>query len=169
MRVYRRPALVAGLVLMVALVAGGGPATAQDADCARSLWATPIETLDLPEGWSWNYLYPSDAGWEGYIEFRRPEEDQFGFFDHIHLGLKCRPDPQAAMDAGVRARSLFPDFQDLDAVQVGEGLIANDPTIQQSQAREGFVPLAMTSGEARAYIDAQTKHYRTLLQELGQD
>jgi putative tricarboxylic transport membrane protein len=47
--------------------------------------------------------------------------------------------------------------------------IANDPAIQQSQAREGFVPLAMTSGEARAYIAAQTKHYKALLQELGQE
>jgi tripartite-type tricarboxylate transporter receptor subunit TctC len=47
--------------------------------------------------------------------------------------------------------------------------IANDPAIQQSQAHEGFVPLAMTSGEASAYIDAQTKHYKALLQELGQD
>ena len=29
--------------------------------------------------------------------------------------------------------------------------------------------MAMTSDEARAYIDAQTKHYKELLKELGQD
>ena len=45
--------------------------------------------------------------------------------------------------------------------------ISNDPVIQESQLREGFVPIAMSRGEATQYIAVRTQHYKELLKELG--
>jgi hypothetical protein len=125
MRPYRRPALLAGLVLTLALVAGGGPATAQDVDCARAVWALPIESLDLPEGWSLSELSPSPTGgWQGSLEIQSVEgdtEDEVATTDRISFALACIPDSRVWMDVDARARALFPDrYRVIGAVEVGD-------------------------------------------------
>jgi tripartite-type tricarboxylate transporter receptor subunit TctC len=47
--------------------------------------------------------------------------------------------------------------------------IANDPAIQQAQAKEGFVPVAMGSQAARQYIEERTAYYKQILRELEQN
>jgi hypothetical protein len=110
---------------MVELAAGGGPATAQAADCARALWAVPIETLDLPEGWSLSDLSPSPTGgWRGSLEMLVPEadaDDEVATADRISIALACIPDSRVWMDVDARARALFPDrYRDIGAVEVGD-------------------------------------------------
>ena len=47
--------------------------------------------------------------------------------------------------------------------------IANDPAIQQAQAKEGFIPVAMGRQAARQYIEERTIYYKQILKELEQN
>ena len=130
MRRHSGHAFLAALLVAGALASAGGIAAAQEPECARAMWAVPIETVELPDGWTWSSLTAQmDGGWSGSIEQGRPDaevtSDLEDKTDDIYFDLECNPDPQAFLDARSRVRSVWPDrYGDVDAVDVGDQSVA---------------------------------------------
>lgn len=130
MRLRSTHAVLASLLVTGTLAATGGVAAAQEADCARALWALPIESVELPEGWTWSSLtVQMDGGWGGSIEMPKPESDVASDYDDktydIYFDVECNADPQAFIDARTRSREIWPDkYRDIEAVQVGDQSVA---------------------------------------------
>jgi hypothetical protein len=128
------------VVVLGALASTGGAATAQDADCARALWAVPIETLELPEGWTWSSLTAlPDGGWSGSIETPKPDSEVASGFDDatddIYFAVECTPDPGAFIEARSRARDMWPDaYRDISTIEVGDSSLA----LQSSDGSTGL-------------------------------
>ncbi len=122
--------LVAGALGSAGGIAAAQEATAQEPECARAMWAMPIETVELPDGWAWSSLTAQmDGGWSGSIEKGLPDSEGTSDFedktDDIYFDLECNPDPQAFMEARSRVRSVWPDrYGDVEAVEVGDQSVA---------------------------------------------
>lgn len=123
-------ALLAALLASGALISAGNTVVAQEADCARAMWAIPIETVELPEGWTWSSLtVQMDGGWSGSIEKRKPDSEitsEFGDDSYdIYFDVECNADPQAFLDARSRSREAWPDrYSDIDGLEVGDESMA---------------------------------------------
>ena len=123
-------AALAALLVAGALASAGGIAAAQEPECARAMWAVPIETVELPDGWTWSSLTAQmDGGWSGSIEKGSADSEATSdiedMTDDIYFDLECNPDPQAFMDARSRVRSVWPDrYGDVEAVEVGDQSVA---------------------------------------------
>jgi hypothetical protein len=119
-------ALLAVLLVSGTLATAGDMATAQEADCARALWAVPIETVEMPDGWVWSSLtVQMDGGWSGSIGKPKADSQIASDFDDktddIYFDVECNADPQAFMEARSRARAAWPDrYSDIDAIEVGD-------------------------------------------------
>lgn len=117
---------VAALLVSGTLASAGGVAAAQETDCARALWAAPIETVEMPEGWTWSSLtVQMDGGWSGSIGKPRAASESASDFDDktddIYFDVECNADPQAFMEARSRARAAWPErYSDIDAIEVGD-------------------------------------------------
>ena len=123
-------AVLAASLVAGALASTGGIAVAQESECASAMWAVPVETVALPDGWTWSSLTAQmDGGWSGSIEKGPADADVTSgledMTDDIYFDLECNPDPQAFMDARSRARSVWPDrYGEVDTVEVGDQSIA---------------------------------------------
>jgi hypothetical protein len=130
MRLRSTHALLASLLVTGTLASAGGVAAAQEGDCARALWAVPIEAVELPEGWTWSSLtVRMDGGWGGSIEMPKPESEITSDYDDktddIYFDVECIADPQAFLDARRRSREVWPDkYRDIDVAGVGDQSVA---------------------------------------------
>ncbi len=130
MRLRSTHAVLASLLVTGTLASAGSVAVAQEADCARALWALPIENVELPEGWTWSSLtVRMDGGWGGSIEMPKPESEITSDFDDktydIYFDVECNADPRAFMDARSRSREPWPEkYSDIDAIEVGDQSMA---------------------------------------------
>ena len=130
MRLRSTHAVLASLIVTGTLAATGGVAAAQEADCARALWAVPIESVELPEGWTWSSLtVRMDGGWGGSIEMPKPDSEIASEYDDktydLYFDVECIADPGAFMDARRRAREIgLVEYRDIEAVQVGDLSVA---------------------------------------------
>ncbi len=130
MRLRSTHAVLASLLVTGTLASAGSVAVAQEADCARALWALPIENVVLPEGWTWSSLtVRMDGGWGGSIEMPKPESEITSEYDDktydIYFDVECNADPRAFIDARRRSREAWPDkYRDTDATEVGDQSMA---------------------------------------------
>jgi hypothetical protein len=102
MRSRLRPMLLAGLFTSVAFAGEAGPVTAQDAvACTRAVWAMPVETLEVPEGWAWNdgvTPLPS-GGVYGSLTETQVEVGATDTVSVVSLRVTCVPDANAYLDS----------------------------------------------------------------------
>ena len=101
MRSRLRPMLLAGLFTSAAFAGGAGPVTAQDTvECARAVWAMPVETLEVPQGWAWNGVTPlSSGGVYGSLTESQVEVVATDTVPVVSFRVTCVPDANAYLDS----------------------------------------------------------------------
>ena len=94
-------------------------------------------------------------------------ESRFPAFPDVPTFRELGIDLVEAVDRGVAVSRGTPDSI-IATLERAFLRIANDPSIQQAQVQDGFVPLAKGRAETLRYIEARTTYYLPLLKELEQ-
>jgi hypothetical protein len=128
MRSRLPPMLLAGLFTSVAFAGGAGPVTAQDTvDCARAVWALPVETLEVPEGWAWNGVTPlSSGGLYGSLTETRVAVGATDTVPVVSFRVTCVPDATAYLDSVQRLQESGLDAENslVSVAPIGDRVVA---------------------------------------------
>jgi hypothetical protein len=120
--------LLAGLFTSLVFAGAAGPVAAQDTvDCARAVWAMPVETLEVPEGWAWNGVAPlSSGGVYGSLTETRVEVGATDTVPVVSFRVTCVPDADAYLDSVERmqASGLDADNRVVSVPPIGDRVVA---------------------------------------------
>jgi hypothetical protein len=97
------------------LIAGGAGDTAgQDAACIDQLREVPLETLKLPDGYTWGYLEWTDVfgTWNSVVEPRGR--------GYLNLRIHCSSDAAATMTRDQELRDFDGSYETLEVVAIGD-------------------------------------------------
>ena len=143
MRAIRPRSLIAACAIVGVALATAGVASAHEDACELRLREAPIETVELPDGWAWDFFTLERHGAPSF----EASIDAGGFA--VNLELSCVSDPQGMFDRLEQLRVVAGNDK-IGVVEIGDEALAarefldfptirwrHDDIVGQLRANEG--------------------------------
>lgn len=117
MRISAATSVLATLLAGSMALSGSSVALAQDPACLQPVYAIPIESVDLPDGWTWDSLLPTEFGWRGSHHSPTTE--------YLSFSIQCMADAAGFLAAKSRTFAIDePEARISSVVPVGDEVLA---------------------------------------------